>query len=167
MLDDIRITKEADLFDELGLCQSERVLMMKLPKVSEYIIDLKEELTEANKLRFIMKGKKEKINCCIVEIDPKTRERIAIYRSITEASRAVNVSAGSIYDALDNPRRKSAGSVWKRVPNWKICNSCGFSGEARANFHVSRTWESGKVTYKGECKLCISKKLRIKRKAKK
>jgi len=167
MIEDQKIESEAELFDELGLSQSERVLMMQLPKVSEYIIDLKEELTEANKLRFIMKGRKPKDYSCIVQIDPVTREKIAIYKTIAEAGRAVGVQGGTIYEALDNPRRKSAGSVWRRLSNWKICNNCGFSGVASENFHVSKRLPDGRVKYKGECKRCLLKKLRLRRKANK
>ena len=153
---DTKIDLRAEVLDSLNLKPVDRMKLIKIPKVLDYILDLQEEIErlQSRKIKGISYYAKSSKQYPISQIDPKSKEIQVVYKNCKEAAEGLGVSTEAIRRAVDKPKYRCKGYALKRLEDYKICNQCGFEGKASEHFHIANRGKHG-ITYKSKCKQCI------------
>lgn len=154
--------------NDLPFNKEEIALLTKLPRVVEFIDDLLEEVEQAKKVNIHLKSSKKikRKTYCIAQIDPDTKEQVAIFKNVKETATALGCSRENVRRSLLSKKYKCMGFHLKRLHNFKICTSCGL-GDSIENFDKGGITKNGVQSYKSRCKKCmktINKKYNERRK---
>jgi len=162
------VNNEWGILNDLPFTKNEIKALTRLPRVVEYIEDLQKEVEEQRQIRISVKGRRKKAKThCIAQIDPKSKEIVAVYKSILEASESIGINYRNLYDSIDKLHRRSKGFIFRTLKNFRICSECGFQGKEDEYFSKSHRGKNGTQYYKSKCKECVNKQKRREWKEKK